>query len=149
VPEHVRDACGAAGRTGRRFGPAAGGPASGGRAAPSEGLAGRPDRGDAAADQAGGGGAGGSRPGKTAGNTRGSRWGVSDERAKASEEQERLQEILLSYVEAAEAGAPPDRLAFVKAHPDFAAEIAEFLADYHKLNRMVTPLRDSGACLAG
>src|SRR5262249_43053822 len=68
---------------------------------------------------------------------------------RTPEEQDRLQEILLTYVEAAEVGRAPDKRVFLQAHPEFAAEIAEFLADYHRLNRIVTPLRDSEACLAG
>ncbi|MFO0966682.1 MAG: serine/threonine-protein kinase [Gemmataceae bacterium] len=69
------------------------------------------------------------------------------EHANETHEQ-RLQEVLLSYVEAVESGAAPDRKAFAAAHPEFALEIAEFLADYHRLNRMTTPLRDSAVHMA-
>jgi serine/threonine protein kinase len=60
-----------------------------------------------------------------------------------SERQERLQEVLLGYVESAQAGTAPDRGVFLAAHPEFAAEIVEFLASYDKLNRLSAPLRDS------
>jgi eukaryotic-like serine/threonine-protein kinase len=70
---------------------------------------------------------------------------MSDEITEAVQGQERLHEILLGYVEAAQAGAAPDRLAFLAAHPEFAADIVEFLASYHQLNRMVTPLREGDA----
>jgi serine/threonine protein kinase len=59
--------------------------------------------------------------------------------------QDRLQEILLQYVEAAEAGEAPDRDAFLAEHPEFAREIGEFLASYHQLNLMAAPLRASEA----
>jgi serine/threonine protein kinase len=70
---------------------------------------------------------------------------MRDEITESLQGQERLHEILLSYVEGAQAGAAPDRLAFLAAHPEFAADIIEFLASYHQLNRMVTPLREGGA----
>src|SRR5260370_2482405 len=70
---------------------------------------------------------------------------MSDEITEAVQGQERLHEILLSYVEAAQAGAAPDRLAFLAAHPEFATDIVEFLASYHQLNRMVTLLRAGDA----
>jgi len=61
---------------------------------------------------------------------------------ESPERQERLQEVLLAYVEAAQAGTAPERAAFLAAHPEFAAEIVDFLASYDKLNRMAAPLRD-------
>jgi eukaryotic-like serine/threonine-protein kinase len=57
----------------------------------------------------------------------------------------RLQEILLAYVEAAETGTPPDRQKLLAAHPEFAKEIDEFLGSYHQLNRMAWPLRERDA----
>src|SRR5713226_7681592 len=68
---------------------------------------------------------------------------MSNESLESPERQERLQEILLGYVEAAQAGAAPDRASFLAAHPEFAADIVEFLASYDKLNRMAAPLRES------
>jgi hypothetical protein len=50
-----------------------------------------------------------------------------------------VQEILLQYVEAVEAGNP-ERPTLIAAHPEFAKEIAEFLAEYHHLNRVTAPL---------
>jgi serine/threonine protein kinase len=66
---------------------------------------------------------------------------VSDEITQTRQGQDRLQEILLKYVETAEAGAAPDRQAFVAAYPEFADELADFLASYDQLNRLTTPLR--------
>lgn len=56
---------------------------------------------------------------------------------------ERLQEILLDWVESAEAGKASDRAALVAAHPEHADEIREFLASYDQLQRMAAPLRDA------
>src|SRR5262245_10301592 len=58
---------------------------------------------------------------------------------------ERLQEILLEYVESAQAGKAPDRGTFLAAHPEFAADIVEFFASYDQLNRMAAPLRQEAA----
>jgi serine/threonine protein kinase len=74
---------------------------------------------------------------------------MNEETADSPQEHDRLQEILLRYVEAAEAGSAPDRQTFLAAHPEFAAEISQFLAGYHQLNRMAAPLRESEAPRAG
>src|SRR5713226_7676490 len=68
---------------------------------------------------------------------------MTNEPIESTEQQERLQEILLGYVEAAQAGMAPERATFLAAHPEFAAEIVEFLASYDKLNRLAAPLRES------
>jgi serine/threonine protein kinase len=74
---------------------------------------------------------------------------MSNETTEPPDQQERLQEILLGYVEAAQAGTAPDRAAFLASHPEFAAEIVDFLASYDKLNRMAAPLRDGDAPRVG
>ena len=56
-----------------------------------------------------------------------------------------MHEILLGYVEAAQAGQPVDTAALIAAHPEFADEIKEFLAGYDKVHRLTAPLRDSAA----
>jgi serine/threonine protein kinase len=68
---------------------------------------------------------------------------MMDEASEDTGRQEKLQEILLGYVESAQAGAAPDRATFLAANPEFAAEIVEFLGSYDKLNRMAAPIRDS------
>src|SRR5947207_3542551 len=70
---------------------------------------------------------------------------MSDDITEAPPGQERLQEILLSYVEAAELGSAPERQAFVSEHPEFADDIAEFLASYDQIHDLVTPLREHEA----
>jgi eukaryotic-like serine/threonine-protein kinase len=69
---------------------------------------------------------------------------MNDERTLPLQE-DRLQEIFLSYVEAAEAGTVADRQTLLAAHPEFAKEIDEFLSDYHHLHRMAAPLRQTDA----
>jgi serine/threonine protein kinase/ketosteroid isomerase-like protein len=69
---------------------------------------------------------------------------MSEDIAKLPQSQERLQEILLKYVEAAEAGAAPDHGSVIAAHPEFAQDIGEFLANYDQLKHMTAPLRENG-----
>jgi serine/threonine protein kinase len=64
-----------------------------------------------------------------------------NEPATPIEREERLQEVLLEYVESLEAGAAPDREAFLAAHPEYRSEIVEFLADYQQVKRLASPLR--------
>jgi WD40 repeat protein/tRNA A-37 threonylcarbamoyl transferase component Bud32 len=56
------------------------------------------------------------------------------------ERQNRLQELLLAYVEAAEQGRAPDRFAFLARHPEFAAELAGFFAGQDRLDDLAAPL---------
>jgi serine/threonine protein kinase len=58
------------------------------------------------------------------------------------ERQERLQSICLMYVEAADRGQTPDRVAFLEAHSEFACEIEEFLAGYHHLQNVAGTFRN-------
>jgi serine/threonine protein kinase len=74
---------------------------------------------------------------------------MSDESTEAPQAQDRLQEILLGYVEAAEAGTTPDQQTFLAAHPEYAREIGEFLASYHQLNQMAAPLRGASSAVRG
>ncbi len=69
--------------------------------------------------------------------------------SRSSRRQEELQEILLQYVEAAQAGSAPEREDFLQAHPEFTTDITEFLAQYQQINRLASPLRDSAVRRAG
>ena len=57
------------------------------------------------------------------------------------ERDERLQEVLLAYVEAAENGPAPNREEFLARHPEFAAELAEFFANQDQFDGLAAPLR--------
>jgi serine/threonine protein kinase len=56
----------------------------------------------------------------------------------------RLNEALLAYVEARQAGRAPDRGAFLAAHPDFRDELEEFFAGHDEVERLAVALRDGG-----
>jgi tRNA A-37 threonylcarbamoyl transferase component Bud32 len=59
---------------------------------------------------------------------------------------ESLDNIVLSYLQAAEGGSPPDRAELLKRHPDLAGPLEAFFADLDLLGRLVAPL---AACAAG
>lgn len=64
-----------------------------------------------------------------------------NEHADLGERDQRLQEVLLAYVEAAESGSPHDREQFLARHPEFAAELTEFFAGQDKFDGLAAPLR--------
>ena len=63
--------------------------------------------------------------------------------ADEASRQERLQRILLLYVEEAERGVAPAKEAFLAEHLEFAAEIDEFIGSYQQVNRIVAPLQEA------
>src|SRR6516162_5522871 len=69
-----------------------------------------------------------------------------------TEREQRLNEILLDYVEGLQQGKNPDREQMLRLHPEYAAELAEFFASREQLHRIIAPLQvlvagfhDSGA----
>ena len=54
---------------------------------------------------------------------------------------ERLNQVLLAYVEAREAGRLPDRHELLAAYPDLRSELEACLADYDEIERVAAPLR--------
>jgi WD40 repeat protein/tRNA A-37 threonylcarbamoyl transferase component Bud32 len=58
-----------------------------------------------------------------------------------SDREEELNQVLRAYLEAVDAGKPPDRQEWLRQHAEFAAELEEFLADYEHVDRVVEPLR--------
>src|SRR5262249_8752197 len=62
-----------------------------------------------------------------------------------TDREQRLNEVLLAYVEAAQAGGAPDRRRLLGAHPDLRAELEEFFAGHDEVERLAAPLREAVA----
>src|SRR5262249_9642375 len=58
-----------------------------------------------------------------------------------SERDDPLQSILVAYLEAVETGQTPDREELLARHPEFAAELTEFLDNLDRIERVAAPLR--------
>ncbi len=59
-----------------------------------------------------------------------------------AEREQRLNDILLTYVEAVEAGHSPDRRLILALYPDLASELSEFFEGRDQVEDMSAPLRD-------
>ena len=55
---------------------------------------------------------------------------------------DRLNEVLLAYVEGAQAGRAPDRRQLLDAHPELRQELEEFFASHDEVARLMAPLRE-------
>jgi eukaryotic-like serine/threonine-protein kinase len=63
------------------------------------------------------------------------------EQSSALEPEQRLDEILASFLRDAEAGQLADRRALLARHPEFATELTEFFGDFDRVDRLTEPLR--------
>ena len=70
---------------------------------------------------------------------------MNDHLSKDPDREERLNEVLLDYVEAAQAGRAPDRRRLLAEHPDFRLELEEFFAGHDAVERLAAPLRTRGS----
>src|SRR4051794_25397800 len=61
----------------------------------------------------------------------------------SSTREQRLQEVLVSVVEASEAGQAPDVAALQARYPEFASEVAEFCAGRQHVDQLALPLRQA------
>ena len=59
--------------------------------------------------------------------------------------EERLNEVLLAYVEALEAGREPDRGQLLAAHPDLRPDLEAFFAGHDEVERLAAPAASRGA----
>src|ERR1043166_9017744 len=56
---------------------------------------------------------------------------------------ERLNEVLLAYLEALPLNRAPERQQILAAHPDLRHDLEAFLADYDDMERRTKPLRQA------
>ena len=61
-----------------------------------------------------------------------------------ADHEERLNEVLLAYVEAVQAGREPDRRQLLAAHPDLRQDLEAFFASHDAMERLAGPLREAG-----
>jgi serine/threonine protein kinase len=57
---------------------------------------------------------------------------------------DRLNDVLLNYLEVCETGREPDRAALLAAHPDLREDLATFFAGRDEIERLAGPVRDHG-----
>lgn len=65
----------------------------------------------------------------------------------ASSREDRLNEILLAYVEECEAGREPERAELLAAHPDLHDDLAAFFTCHDEVERLAAPLRERDGAL--
>jgi serine/threonine protein kinase len=63
--------------------------------------------------------------------------------SKDPNREERLSEVLLGYMEEAQAGRAPDRGQLLALHPELRPELEEFFATHDEVERVVSPLRET------
>jgi WD40 repeat protein/tRNA A-37 threonylcarbamoyl transferase component Bud32 len=66
---------------------------------------------------------------------------MAEERFLPGEPDERLYDVLLQYLESAERGDSPDPQELIARHPEFAAELKEYLDTTDRLEGLAAPLR--------
>jgi serine/threonine protein kinase len=69
---------------------------------------------------------------------------MTHESAVDADREERLNAVLLAYVEARQAGREPERARFLASHPDLRNDLEEFLAGHDELERLADAMRESG-----
>jgi serine/threonine protein kinase len=62
-----------------------------------------------------------------------------------ADREERLNAVLLTYLENVQAGRAPDRRQVLAAHPDLRPELEEFFASHDEVERLAAPIREVAA----
>jgi WD40 repeat protein/tRNA A-37 threonylcarbamoyl transferase component Bud32 len=57
------------------------------------------------------------------------------------ERDQRLQDVVLAYLQAVDAGQKPDQIQLVARHPDLEADLRAFFSGQHKIQAEIAPLR--------
>src|SRR5437762_2948425 len=57
----------------------------------------------------------------------------------------RLQQVLLAYLQAMDAGQAPDRAELQRQHPDLAADLQAYFADQERLEQLARPVQQAPA----
>jgi hypothetical protein len=74
---------------------------------------------------------------------------VADQPTQPDPRTERVDEVILAYLEAADAGRAPDPSEVLARHPDLADELRAFFDDHDRVHRLAGPLRSAGASPPG
>jgi serine/threonine protein kinase len=72
---------------------------------------------------------------------------MNDPEPQGLSRDDRLNEVLLSYLEGPQSGAALDRQQLIERHPEFASELNEFFAGRDQLDRIVAPLQEVATTL--
>src|SRR3954453_1609316 len=70
---------------------------------------------------------------------------MNSEHDDSSERERHVADALADYFAAVESGEGPDRQAVLAAHPELAAELAEYFEQQDRFARLVEPLRPVAA----
>ena len=74
---------------------------------------------------------------------------MNTEQTRGSEHEQRLGTVLADCLEAMDNGVAPDRADLLARHPEFEAELAQFLDDQERVERCARPLRAAALSGAG
>jgi hypothetical protein len=66
---------------------------------------------------------------------------VTDETTQPDPRTEQVDQVILAYLEAVDAGQAPDRAALLASHPDLADQLRSFFADHDRVHGLARPLR--------
>ncbi len=68
---------------------------------------------------------------------------MNNEHEESSQRQQRLEKVLVAYLEGVESGDAPDEKEFLGRHPEFADELAEFFAGRRQVDELAAPIREA------